>query len=74
MKGRTWRDTVAIKCLLLRQLLPFRLCFLSDLLRLLRSTEPATSLLIHLGAWCHPIHGHEEEFLWFNLAKKMVDI
>ena len=71
---RTWCYTVTVKSLRLGQLLPFPLCLLAYLLRLLRRSEPTTPLLVHLRPRGHTVDGHKEQLLGLDLAKKMIDI
>lgn len=71
---RTGCDAIAIKRLRVRQLLPLMLGFLSDFLRLLRGPESATPLLVHLRARRDTVNGHEEQLLWLDFTKEMVDI
>jgi hypothetical protein len=61
----TWGDTITVKRLLIRQRLSIPLRLLPDLLRLLRRSEPPTTLLVHLRPWSHSIHSYENSFFGF---------
>ena len=36
--------------------------------------KPATTLLVHLRPWCHPVNGHEEHFPWLDHAEQHLDV
>src|SRR6266511_999632 len=69
-----WGDTIAVESLFVGEFLALSQGPLSNFFRLFRSSEPSTSLLIHLCTRCDPIHRHKEQFFGFYLPENMVDI
>jgi hypothetical protein len=70
----TWRDTITVEGCFLRELLSLGQRLLLRLLCLFRGPKPPTALLVHLRPRSHTINSQEEQFLWFDLFKEMIDI
>ncbi|KAK4127640.1 hypothetical protein N657DRAFT_220882 [Parathielavia appendiculata] len=74
VRQHTRRDAVAVKRLLLGQLLAFLDGLLAGLLGIQGSAKAAGALLVHLGTRRDTVDGHEKQLLGLDLAKEMFDV
>ena len=70
----TWRDTVAIESILFRHGHALPDSPLLGRFGIQCSPEASRALLVHLRARRDAVDGHEEQLLWLDLAKEMLDV
>ena len=71
---RSGRDGIAIERVVFRQDLSLAQRLVADLLCLLGRSETPAALLVHLGARCDAIDGHEEELVGLDDGEEMLYI
>lgn len=67
-------DAVAVESILCGHFDTFPQCLLLRFFGVQSSSEPASSLLVHLGTRSNAINRHEEQLLGPNLAEQMLDV